>query len=66
MTDKATDKIKEKLYKDLAPAGPSGNTDSTNERESKMEDEGGPPPDLTKPQTPVKKSDFQKEKRDQP
>ena len=63
MTDKASDKIKEELDKDLAPAGPSGNTDRTDERESKMGDEGGPPPDLTKPQTPVKKSDFEKEKR---
>jgi hypothetical protein len=65
MADKVSDKIKEKLDKDLARAGPSGSTDKTSERESKMEDEGGPPPDLTKPQAPLKKSGFEKEKKDQ-
>jgi hypothetical protein len=56
MVDKVSDTFKKKHDKDLAPAGPSGSTDKTGEREKKMEDEGGPPPDPARPQAPVKQS----------
>ena len=56
MADKVSDTFKKNHDKDLAPAGPSGSTDKTGEREKKMEDEGGPPPDQPKPPASVRPS----------
>jgi hypothetical protein len=57
---------KEKLEKDLEPAGPSGSTDKTVEREKKWEDEGGHPPDATQTQAlPAAKPGLDRENRDQ-